>query len=121
MPSRNALRRWWWGGVGLYAGVLLIVSIIPLPSGPDIPALDKFFHALEYAVLGWLLVQAQRRAGPAAVHVVGVAVLAAVGYGTICEAIQGWLPYRDAEGWDVIANAVGSVLGAQLVRAPRHG
>lgn len=86
--------------------------------------LDKPIHLCEYALFAWCLVQAMFapsfRAGEAPARpglpLLARAFLISVCYGALLEAVQGWLPYRHAEGWDLVANAVGAGLGVWMAR-----
>ena len=111
----------WWSAFGSYATLVLIVSVIPVPEvGPQVPSLDKIAHLLEYFLFSWLLLHAQVAAGHPRGRAARIAVVAAVIYGGLCEVLQAWLPYRDAEGWDVVANSIGGWLGVRMVSEPRH-
>jgi len=96
-----------------------VVSLIPIPQvGPQIPSLDNVFHVLEYFLFGWLLMRAQfsvgREGSPAARMTVVVALL----YGAFLEIMQAALPYRDAEGLDILANVAGAVIAAVVAQLP---
>ena len=97
----------------LWAGLLFVTSSIPgraLPS-PGIPYLDKAVHAAAYLVLAWLLARALRARNGRAL---AVAALVAALYGVSDEVHQRWTPGRDADVWDAVADAVGSVAGVWL-------
>ena len=84
--------------------------------------LDKLVHLCEYALFAWCLVQAMRSptrpdihpAPQGGVHLLATAFLLSACYGALLEAVQGWLPYRRAEGWDLVANAAGAGMGALI-------
>jgi len=100
--------------------VVFVVSVIP--DGPDFAGgrLDKAAHLCEYFLFAWLLLQAL----PPTSLVGGQAVRAyrlwawsyATSYGLLMELIQAMVPWRSAEWGDVVANAVGAVLGVWLGR-----
>jgi VanZ family protein len=94
---------------------LFAFSSVParrLPVGP-IWSYDKVLHAIEYAVLSALLFRALE--GPTTRVV--LAVLIAALYGVSDEVHQSFTPGRDVSGWDMVADAVGAVLGAAVYAA----
>lgn len=124
MPDRaNSLLRsvgrqpWhWWAITLAYAGVLAVVSLIPIPSKAPaaLLSLDKAIHLCEYGVFAWLLTVSAHRSAWPFLACLFLAFVGATGYGALLEALQAWVPYRSAEGLDLIANTVGSGLGAWL-------
>jgi len=92
--------------------LVFIASSIPLPEGAevDFPVRpDRILHGLAYAVLAVLAVRALRRPRDRRARA-AAAVLGAVAYGAL---IEGWQPLigRTAEWGDLVADAVGAVLG----------
>jgi VanZ family protein len=89
-----------------YGGV---IDIGPLPKIPHL-ATDKLLHALAFAGLSALVffaltdVKARRR------QIVAACVSTAAG--ALLELVQSALPYRSADLLDLLADAVGAVLGA---------
>jgi VanZ family protein len=109
----------YWLPVAAYAGLIYWMSDQVRPPGPALWLIellgDKVVHAVEYGLLGLLCYRAFRHAagtgaGRAAFT---LAVLASGGYGVTDEIHQAFVPYRDASGWDVLADTVGAALGAQ--------
>jgi VanZ family protein len=99
----------------VYAAVIFALSSQsrPLPFLPDELMLhDKLLHALEYSVLGALLVVPLQLAGfgPRAAFV--VAVLLGSLYGATDEIHQSFVPGRDAAVLDWVADTLGVALGA---------
>lgn len=109
---------WHWVPVAAYAGLIFYLSSLPHPEvfAPSLfdTVSDKVLHAVEYSVLGILCYRAFRSAaGPwAAAYALGLAVLAAAGYGVTDEIHQAFVPFRESSGWDALADAVGATLGA---------
>lgn len=109
----------YWLPVAAYAGLIYWMSDQVRPPGPTLWILellgDKVVHAVEYSLLGLLCYRAFRHAAGAraARAALALAVLASAGYGVTDEIHQAFVPYRDASGWDVLADTVGAVLGAQ--------
>ncbi|MDS0259428.1 VanZ family protein [Haloarcula sp. S1CR25-12] len=110
--DRSALREL--PAVG-FAALLLVVSLLPAPeTGGPTPAplgiaLDKWVHAGSYGVLAFLLSWGR---GSRTVAATAVLAALAVGYGVGIELLQTLVPSRSLSVADVLANAVGAVLGA---------
>lgn len=83
--------------------IILIASLLPESAGGRGGAVS---HLLGYGVLVVLLAAFQPWAAAAGV---------AWGYGAVIEVLQWVVPYRAAEGGDLLMNAAGVVLGL-LVR-----
>ncbi len=101
---------WSWGPVIVYMAVIFAgssASKLPdLPSGIS----DKMAHAGEYAVLGLVLVRAlagRRWLAVPAPRALAAVALAAL-YGISDEFHQSFVPHRDVEVGDVIADTVGA-------------
>ena len=104
----------------MLAGLAVAVQLVAvyLPGSPDgglelpwLPGADKLVHALIFAIPVYLLARLTRRVG----LVAGVFALHAV----VSELVQ-WrfIPYRDGDVWDVVADLVGIGLAVLAVR--RH-
>ena len=125
--TERARRSFWWTLFGLYAMVVFILSVIPVPEKiqPKIPSIDKIEHLVEYFFFGWLLMRAQFASGVGRTRAGWTATFAAIGFGVMCELIQIWIPYRSAEFMDLVADGIGGVLGTRLVNPrvsePHHG
>ena len=92
----------------------------PLPFLPDeIFSFDKLLHALEFAAGGALLAWALLPRGPWRAFLLAALLAAAWGAGD--EIHQGFVPGRDADVWDWVADAAGAVAGAAaLARSGRE-
>ena len=101
----------------LWAGVIYYLSSQP---GIDVPALfpgqDKLFHLVAFGLLGFLAMGAVKsgQKGYTVSQVWFVAALVAL-YGLLDETHQYFVPGRTTEVYDVIADAVGGLLGASLM------
>lgn len=101
------------GAVGavLWAATIALASATPDPPGadvvPEIPYLDKVVHLGLFAVLGALLRLAGLRPG--------VAWLLAATWGLLDELHQSTVPGRDADPFDLLADAAGAYLGILAV------
>ncbi len=107
----------YWVLVALYAALIFVLSSL---SHPDvyvpvlsIPYADKVLHALEYGLLGILTYRAFRyAAGPwSAAHAAFLAIVASTAYGLTDEFHQSFVPLRDANVWDLVADCIGAAVG----------
>lgn len=116
------LAAWYWMPVLLYAGFIFVQSSQSRPAGPALWLLrligDKGLHAIEYGVLGLLCYRAFRHAAGAgaARSALLLAILASTGYGVTDEIHQAFVPLREPDAWDVLADLLGSALGASARR-----
>jgi len=93
------------------ATVVLVASLVPGSGGGAVAlaGVDKLLHGVGYAVLAvTALVAIRARTGRASL---GVVLLATV-FGGIVELLQGPVPGRSASLLDLVADAVGAVVGA---------
>ena len=99
--------RLWRVLLGLVMAAVLALSL--MPPGPELPSTgwDKSNHALGFAVLGWLGLQAF--AGRTVAVLLGL-----LAYGALIEVLQSFTPYRMAEWGDLWADGVGLLLAAAL-------
>jgi len=98
----------------LYAGLLYFLSDRALPPDllPHFAGADKLVHAAAYAVLGALLLLPLRNlAVPGGGAVLAAAALASA-YGAADEWHQSFVPGRDADPIDWLADTAGGALGA---------
>lgn len=94
-----------------FAGLIFYLSSLENP----LPVLtgrvwDKALHAVEYGVLGALVAWPLARVAPR--RTLLVAALLACGYGASDEIHQWFVPGRDADVRDWIADSTGGLLGA---------
>jgi VanZ family protein len=101
--------------------MVLIFWLSSISSPPDLPGgmSDKGAHALLYAGLGALLVRA--RAGgwgrPVTLGIAVAAVVVATLYGISDEIHQYFVPPREVEVRDILADAIGASLAAGALYA----
>ena len=108
-----------WAPALLWSGVIFALSTIPGDALPPLPLgwwnADKVVHAVIYAVLGALCWRGGRatwvRGRGHRVQVSAAVVCTAV-YGITDELHQAFTPLRSPDPFDVIADAVGGLLGA---------
>jgi len=92
-----------------YGGV---IEIGPLPNLPGL-AIDKVGHALAFAGLAALVAFALAKL-PLRRRLMSAAS-ASTAVGGLLELVQSALPYRSAEWLDLLADAIGAVLGALVL------
>ena len=123
-PARTSWARAW-GPALLFASAIFVASSIPAPTLPKtllFPGQDKVVHALEYAVLGYLLARAlhlRAQSGPRlAVRLATVIAGTALGllYGISDELHQSFVPGRAVELADLAADLTGALLGSLTYR-----
>lgn len=85
-----------------------------LPSFIPDSLSDKLLHVGGYALLGALCVRAlsDRFRKPVTVAVALAAVLLTTTYGVSDEVHQSFVPLREADSWDVVADFVGGLVAA---------
>lgn len=125
------LRRWLRALVPLvlYAGLIYGLSAqssfaVKLPRFPHA---DKVVHTTEFGGFGFLAARAVNLLAPhGPAFAAGMAIVAGGCYGATDELHQRFVPGRDSDPWDLVADVVGSTLGAgaylalSLVRARRR-
>ena len=116
--SRTSPSWSYWVPVVAYATLIFYMSSLTHPED-YMPSFleevgDGVLHAIEYGVLGVLCYRAFRYAAGAwaARYALLLAIVASVGYGFTDELHQAFVPTRDPDGWDVVADSVGACVGA---------
>ena len=109
--------RWARPAAWLGTAVLITLLVIPVPPTPPQTTglqLDKVIHVYLFGgyVLGWWWAL-RRQPG---VLLRGLAIGLGTALGT--EIVQGLLPWRSAEPWDLVADATGVLLALALTRLP---
>lgn len=110
--STDPLRwpRLWRTGFVLAQGILLLLSLLPLPSvQPPVEHWDKWGHVLAHLALAAIAVLVFRTPRGRWLAL-GWLVL----FGVLIEALQGLLPWRSMEAADLLANLAGTALGGLL-------
>jgi VanZ family protein len=114
--SRSILRiAFAWAPALAYMALIWWLSSIPIALPlPSIPWRDKAAHVIEYGILGLLVARAVRGTWPAMkpAPALLVAVLITGGWGYLDEVHQAFVPGRDANALDLLADTVGALLGA---------
>ena len=95
-----------------WAGAIVWLSVTPSPPTVDFAESDKLGHFIAYGVLMfWFSMLYLKRAS----RIAYAAGFIAMGIGL--EFVQGWLGYRTYEVLDMVANAIGVLLGMALALA----
>ncbi|RMH31474.1 MAG: VanZ family protein, partial [Nitrospirae bacterium] len=113
---------YYWLPVILHAGSIIFVSSLSslprtLPLGLDHVS-DKIWHAAEYAVLGILVYRALFYAAGSRLRSMAcpLAILAAGLFGLTDELHQWFVPNRQADGWDLLADTIGAAAAVGMWR-----
>lgn len=108
--SDLALAGVWRAAALIMALTVAVLSLMPSPpTPPGFLAWDKAQHALAYAVLAWWWLQCWPRQGR-------WILLGLIGFGVGLEGVQAVAPQRMLEMGDMLANAIGVVAGAGVLR-----
>ena len=108
-----------------YLSFLCALGVVVLSSWPSISLpdlgtsnLDKILHFTQYAILAFLVVRGWSRPLTGRFQRLAVIIGILILFAAVDEYHQGWIPGRDPDWWDWIADAVGigsgSALGAWL-------
>ena len=106
-----------WFFAAAWAVAIFLASSVPGKSMPEVEVLryDKVVHAVVYAVLGGLFFAAIRRSSSLTTgRVVAVAAVFSVLYGLTDEFHQLFVPGRNAELNDALADGIGGLFGAAI-------
>ena len=107
---------WLWAPPVLYAAAIFLFSGMSAPPSAPGELSDKHQHGLAYAGLAVVLVRALAGGtcrGVSARVCLLAAALAAI-YGATDELHQGFVPGRDPDALDLVADAAGAAAGAAL-------
>jgi hypothetical protein len=116
-----------WLPPAIWAALILFLTSVPDPgalapvSAFSFPGADKLVHCLMYLVLGWLASRALENASISRVVWMAVAILC---FAALDEWHQFFIPGRDADVLDWVADSLGAsmgiLLGARALRLPRY-
>jgi VanZ family protein len=110
----------WFVSFGPAIGYMVLIwAVSSIPVQVDfsrIPFRDKGVHFTEYAMLGALLAHALRTSLPTrhALFAFVLAAFATILWGTIDEIHQAFVPGRNSDVRDLIADGLGAMFGAAL-------
>lgn len=102
-----------WAPAFIWAAILLWLGSRPLGTGGP-AGIDKLGHVLAYGILGLLAARAWRAAGGRPHAPVVIALAIAVGLAD--ELNQRRVPARTADPFDLLADAIGVVVGFVLLQ-----
>jgi VanZ family protein len=109
-----------WTPALAYMALIWWLSSIPITLPlPSIPWRDKLAHVIEYFILGLLVARAVRGSWPLLVpaRALLLAALITAGWGYVDEVHQAFVPGRDANAADLLADTVGALLAVALYGA----
>ncbi len=101
-----------WGPAALYALAIFVASSLSAPPSPPPHFTDKHVHLLTYAGFALVLVRALsggRWSGVTPATILSAAILT-IGYAASDEWHQSFVPGRNADPRDLIADAAGAVM-----------
>jgi VanZ family protein len=110
---------WRWIVVGGYMAAIFLASSGPGPALPSISHADKLLHAAAFGVLAGLAAWAIARGQPRAAtwRMLLAAALVSAAYGALDEAHQYFVPGRQADALDLLADAIGAFAATGAIRA----
>ena len=117
MTGRYKNFLFYWFPTIIYCLIIFIQSSYPSPETvPDLPYFDKLLHFSVYAVLGALFLRAFKTTQfkNNITLLLILSILASSFYGISDELHQYFVPCRDADIMDALADILGSICGAFL-------
>ncbi len=108
---------YYWFPVFIYCLLIFLQSSYPSPKTvPDVPHMDKFLHFVVYGILGILFFRAYStlRIKNNVNLLIIISILSSGLYGISDELHQYFVPYREAELMDVLADLLGSIGGVAV-------
>jgi VanZ family protein len=110
LPRHRPFGVWRWAVVAAYMAAVFIVSGRPGPDLPPVAHADKLLHAAAYGVMAglaaWALANGRLREVSGRVALLAWAIAAA--YGSSDEWHQFFVPGRQSDWRDLVADAVGA-------------
>ena len=105
-----------WFPVFVYSGIIFCVSSLPSSRLPTPIGYDKILHLVEYIPFGFLLAWALRNTnyGLSGNTLISLVLLFSLLYGVSDEYHQSFVPGRDSNWVDVVADSIGGVIGGLI-------
>ncbi len=110
----------YWLPIIIYCLLIFIQSSYPsIKRAPELPHIDKVLHFVAYALLGALFLRAFKtsRIKNNVKLMLILSVLLSSLYGISDEIHQYFVPYRDADLMDVLADMLGGIMGVYIYQA----
>jgi VanZ family protein len=107
--------------LSLYCGFIFLLSnqsTLPLPMA--FPHQDKLVHGSAYAVMAWFAWRSFSHAQKPILWVGIASVIFCSFYGITDEFHQSFVPGRDADVWDWLADTLGSFIMASILYRARY-
>ena len=104
---------YWGPPLGLCVTIFIESSSRVPDIGPDLPHFDKAVHFLVFGLLGILFYRAFGTLAALKDHEIWricAAISTATLYGVSDELHQWFVPYRSADVWDAVADAIGAIV-----------
>ena len=116
MPQKIILRVWYWAPAVIWMAFIFYGSSQSCVPQASIPNIDKFFHTIEYFVLGYLTARAFCRSSDNQDYrnIFMAALIIASLYGASDEFHQRFVAGRSCDIFDFIFDVFGASLGAWL-------
>lgn len=105
----------WRAALAVSLAGIMAIATTDLP----IPLLDGLYDKLKHAAAFFALAMMADYSFPAS-RFGAAKALAVMGYGVLIEVIQHFLPYREASGLDLVADALGIAAYALSIPLHRH-
>ncbi len=90
--------------------IIILIGLSVYPLGNQIPTNDKFNHLIGFCVYIVLFKLAYPKMNSLFLLISGI------GLGILIEIIQSFVPYRQTEFLDVVADTVGLIIGFVLIK-----
>ncbi len=102
----------WRGLLAVLTAVVFWLAVMPAPPREIDTGWDKLNHMTAFLVLTFCGVWAhRRRKGPNRLRVGVRVALGAMAFGALIEGVQAFVPGRSSDGADLVADALGVLLG----------
>lgn len=112
----------------IYCAIIYYISSLPSPPTPDLGFDwgDKVIHAGAFGLMGLFAIRAARwfAQGKTLIHWIILGVIFCIAYSALDELHQSYVPGRDADVMDWVADVVGALLagvGVWLIARSRWG
>jgi VanZ family protein len=120
MRSQSGFNIYWILSI-LVMGLIYLFSSFPLPTElPSSPFADKLVHLLAYGVLASLIYFAREKSR-VIFHPIFIPFVIAFLHGVSNEIHQHFVPGREADVFDVLADALGALVFPLGIHVKKHG